>query len=112
MWNSKLIYLLFGGVLAMGSCKDDNSDVTPVEYDDTPYELELNFMPAPIIPSDNSLTIEGVKLGRQLFYETDYLAMEPCPCGSCHRQEHAFSDTNRFSIGVEGLPGKRQAMAL
>ena len=32
--------------------------------------------------------------------------------GFCHRQKHAFADTNTLSIGVEGLPGKRQAMAV
>ena len=27
-------------------------------------------------------------------------------CASCHRQEHAFSDTAQFSIGVDGFPGR------
>ena len=96
----------------MGSCKDDTTILTPLVHDETPYELELNFMPAPQIPDDNTLTIEGVKLGRQLFYETDLSSDGTMSCGSCHRQEHAFSDSNRLSIGVRGLPGKRQAMAI
>lgn len=33
-------------------------------------------------------------------------------CASCHAQSNAFADTARFSIGVENLPGKRQAMAI
>ena len=32
-------------------------------------------------------------------------------CASCHKQENAFSDTNRFSTGIDGLKGARQAMS-
>jgi cytochrome c peroxidase len=51
-------------------------------------------------------------LGRMLFYEKKLSKDNSMSCASCHRQEHAFSDTNRFSIGVDGLPGGRQAMAV
>ena len=47
-----------------------------------------------------------------LFYEPLLSKDGTQSCASCHRQEDAFSDTLRLSIGVEGLPGKRQAMAV
>ena len=33
-------------------------------------------------------------------------------CASCHNQANAFDDTARFSTGIKGLKGKRQAMAI
>jgi len=81
------------------------------EYDDTPYDLEYAGFADPDL-GDNPLTIEGVKLGRMLFYEPSLSKDGSMFCGSCHLQEYAFSDTAQFSIGVEGLPGGRQAMAV
>ncbi|MEZ4805695.1 MAG: cytochrome c peroxidase [Bacteroidia bacterium] len=47
-----------------------------------------------------------------LFYEKLLSSDESMSCASCHNQKTAFSDTNRFSIGVQGMPGGRQAMAV
>ena len=100
------------GLLVMGSCKKDPEELTTISLDETPYVMNIGDFPAPIIASDNKLTVQGVKLGRMLFYETALSKDGTMACASCHRQKHAFSDTNAFSIGVEGLPGKRQAMAV
>ena len=40
-----------------------------VEYDPSPYELNTAPLPPPEIPADNALTVQGVKLGRMLFYD-------------------------------------------
>ena len=81
------------------------------EQDLTPYTLEYGALPNPEVPIDNALTVQGVKLGRMLFYEPRLSGDNSMSCASCHRQEHAFSDTSQFSIGIHGLPGKRQAMS-
>lgn len=81
-------------------------------YDSTPYNLNFGNLPPPTIPTDNPLTNTGVALGRNLFYEKMLSKDLSMSCASCHAQENSFSDTNRFSIGVNGLPGKRQAMAV
>jgi cytochrome c peroxidase len=47
-----------------------------------------------------------------LFYEKMLSKDGSQACADCHKQEDAFSDIRRFSIGVEQLPGKRQAMAV
>ncbi|HAQ70562.1 c-type cytochrome [Salibacteraceae bacterium] len=78
-------------------------------YDDTPYDLDYGRFAEPDM-GDNALTIEGVKLGRLLFYETLLSKDNSISCGSCHIQEKGFSDPNRLSEGVDGSLGKRQAM--
>lgn len=104
------LFLIFIGLVY--SCKPDEPDPTIVEYDSTPYTLEYGSFPPPNLPADNALTVQGVQLGKMLFYEKMLSKDGTQSCASCHRQEHAFTDTARFSIGVQGNPGKRQAMSV
>jgi len=60
----------------------------------------------------NPLTVEGAALGRMLFYEKALSDNYTLSCGSCHKQEEAFSDSRRFSIGTDGSIGRRQAMSI
>lgn len=95
------------------SCSEEaDSNGPSLGLDNTPYSLNVGAFPPPSIAVDNPLTIQKVALGRMLFYEKRLSLNNSMSCASCHRQEHAFSDTSRFSIGVHGLPGKRQAMAI
>jgi cytochrome c peroxidase len=64
------------------------------------------------IPADNPLTVEGVALGRRLFYEKRLSAGNTISCATCHLQSRAFTDGRRFSIGFDGTPTKRNAMSL
>jgi cytochrome c peroxidase len=98
--------------MALPSCKDDSSSAPEIAFDSTSYILDYKAFPPPYINPDNTLTVQGVKLGRMLFYEKRLSKDGSQSCASCHRQEHAFTDTAQFSIGVEGLKGKRQAMAI
>jgi len=79
-----------------------------------PYELTYpaNFGSRYRIPEDNPITVEGVALGRMLFYETALSAGNKISCGSCHRQELAFTDGKAFSVGVDGVKQSRNTMAL
>ena len=63
-------------------------------------------------PADNPLTEAGARLGRRLFYEPSLSRTRDISCASCHVQEHAFSDPNPVSSGVEALRGTRNALAL
>jgi cytochrome c peroxidase len=105
------LLLLLGGI-ALGSCEQDPPTSGPLEYDPTPYKLSYGEFPPPSIAPDNPLTEEGVALGRMLFYDTKLSADGSIACASCHRQRHAFSDSSQFSLGVDGLPGARHAMAV
>lgn len=111
MKNSLLysVLLLLGFIYVFAACNDDEPEEM-VTIDETPYVLEYGDLSTPILPSDNPLTIQGVALGRMLFYETMLSKDGSQSCASCHRQPDGFSDSTRFSIGVENLPGKRQAM--
>lgn len=93
------------------SCKEEDED-NSISLDSTTFNLNIGDFPIPQISPDNPLTVQGVRLGRMLFYENKLSKDGTQNCASCHRQQHAFTDTARFSTGVEGLKGGRQAMAV
>lgn len=114
MNRNKYIALLLSAVLLYSSCKKDPEVVNvpdEPEYDATLYNFNAGSFPMPDF-KDNPPTVEGVKLGRMLFYETMLSKDNTQSCASCHLQTHAFTDTATFSIGVEGKEGKRQAMSV
>lgn len=90
-------------------------DKNPVNPDGTtPYKLNLpSNMPSMPIPADNPLTVEGVALGKKLFYDPILSGDNTQSCGSCHRQHYAFVDsTLKFSVGIDKIQGKRNIMPL
>lgn len=103
---------LFILALIIVACNKKDPVEEPATYDPTPYELEIGDFPTPDLPLDNPLTIAGVQLGRMLFYEPMLSKDGSQACADCHKQEEVFSDMRQFSIGVEELPGKRQAMVV
>ena len=110
--RNKKIYLLFfitTFIVAIHSCKKDPE---ATEVPDAPYSLDIGAFPSPTIASDNTLTREGVKLGRMLFYDKILSRTNTQACASCHVQQFAFNDTAKFSIGVNNLQGKRNAMSV
>jgi cytochrome c peroxidase len=80
--------------------------------DPYPLAYPANFGNMIYVPADNPLTVAGVELGRKLFYETALSANNQVSCGSCHKQELAFTDGKQFSTGVDGSLTKRNSMAL
>lgn len=102
------IFIIASLFLVMGSCKKDK-----ISYSVTPYNLEIpSHFPKMAIPEDNPMTVEGVALGRKLFYEKKLSRDNSINCASCHSQENGFSDPNKFSIGIDDQVGTRQSMAL
>ena len=89
-------------------------DDPPVKKQPTPFDLVIpKGLPAMNIPADNPMTVEGVALGRRLFYDPILSADSTQSCSSCHQQAHGFVDGNlQFSIGIDGQPGTRNAMPL
>jgi cytochrome c peroxidase len=79
----------------------------------TPYRFTMSSaFPIPDLPRDNPLIEERVALGKKLFNETALSRDGMISCASCHQQASAFSDPRRYSIGVRGQTGTRQAMPL
>ena len=66
--NKFFPFFLLMTVILIASCERDEVEV--VKFDGTPYIFVYpeNF-DDPELPTDNVLTIEGVKLGKMLFYE-------------------------------------------
>lgn len=96
------------------ACKKDETEqqanTSAVKYDPTPYTMNHAGFPAPPIADDNLLTIQGVQLGRMLFYEKMLSGNNTQSCGTCHQQQFAFTDTAKLSVGIHGLLGKRNSM--
>jgi cytochrome c peroxidase len=110
---------LCAGLLALAGCQHDRDTVTTVDPEGpvvapTAYNLTVppKFPPLPAQPADNPLTVEGVALGRQLFYEKALSVNSTISCASCHRQELAFTDGLAHAQGVNGSTTPRSAMSL
>lgn len=115
---TRILCTLLPFLLLLTACRDDpgnsgENEVIAGPYDPQPYVLEVpSHFPAPFIPEDNPMTVEGVELGRQLFYEKRLSANNSMSCGSCHHQDKAFTDGAPVSFGVRGVPGIRSSMSL
>ncbi|MFN0214236.1 MAG: cytochrome-c peroxidase [Saprospiraceae bacterium] len=79
----------------------------------TPFVFQSpdNFPPF-FDPADNPTTLEGIALGRKLFYDPILSGDNTQACADCHRQENAFTDPRQFSVGIDGLAGHRNSMSL
>lgn len=53
-------------------------------------------------PASNPVTDAGATLGRVLFFDRRLSINARMNCASCHRQDAAFSDVERFSVGFAG----------
>jgi cytochrome c peroxidase len=72
----------------------------------------LNAIDTDNTPLSNPLTNEGAWLGRTLFYDRNLSINNSISCGSCHQQNEAFSDDNRFSRGFAGERTDRHSPGL
>jgi len=96
--------------LILFGCRKDKLFVTEKM---TPYVLDIpSHFPQMPIPADNPMTVEGVALGRKLFYDVRLSLDNSISCGSCHQADNGFSDPLQFSLGVGGAVGERHSMAL
>ena len=98
------------------SCSKDS---TEGPYVNTPTasplqipQLFQDLILDPVIPSNNPQTEEGVFLGKKLFFDPILSADNTLACAGCHGVPNAFSDNTRFSDGVDGIFGRRNAMPL
>ena len=100
-------------VLCCIGCRPDEPNGCTTPPGATPYTVDIPpFFPPMDIPPDNPMTVEGVELGRLLFWEKALSSDSTVSCGSCHLPSFGFSDPNPVSTGVNGAQGTRNAMAL
>ena len=94
---------IFSVIIALGfisliSCRRDKEQES-VANKPTPYNITIpkGFPTNLNIPTDNPMTVEGIELGRHLFYDGRLSGRNDTlmSCASCHHQKHAFT------IGME-----------
>lgn len=106
--KTALIILLAGIVI---SCNKNKEDELIPAFEATPYEIEVppGFPTNLNIPDDNPMTVEGIELGRYLFYDTRLAGRvdegKYMSCASCHLQENSFviGEPRPHPIGLNGI---------
>lgn len=110
----KVLFSAIIAIILFVSCEDKNSRPA---YNPSYVDLEIpavfkdRILP-PIVPVDNPLTTQGISLGKKLFYDPILSADGTQSCASCHNQANAFSDSSRFSIGIDKIKGTRNSMPI
>ena len=100
-------------IFICSSCSNESVET----YVATPSPLQIpqlfedNIL-NPVIPIDNPQTVEGIALGKKLFFDPILSADNSQACADCHAPENAFSDADRFSDGIDGIRGNRNSMPL
>lgn len=109
-------------ILFLTLCKKEKG--VPI-YQPTPYQINIpQFFPTKLnIPPNNPMTVEGVELGRYLFYD-GRLSGRTHPdslmsCGTCHIQSRSFvcgidhpKFTGGATFGLTGIPTPHSMMPL
>lgn len=120
----KLFYILFPLLLLAVACDDDemsmddeqpggDNDLIDIPHDPQVYTIDApDFLGEMIIPEDNPMTVEGVALGRFLFYDPILSADSTQSCSSCHHPVGSFTDNQSVSTGIDGIAGIRNSMPL
>lgn len=98
---------------AVSTTEDESEDgpVLPSEY----FNYANQSIPSYITKDNtegNEITDAGATLGRVLFYDVNLSENRTISCGSCHQQEHAFSDIDQLSVGLNGGLTGRHSMRL
>ena len=91
-------HIIFGLLLiAFASCEKESTE-TPTHpdwvYAPKPYNLQIPAtFPILDIPADNPMTVEGVKLGRMLYYDPVLDIDSARACADCHIQANSFTSS-------------------
>jgi len=107
------IYCLFLITFICVSCSNESID----NYASTEVSLEIpklfsDNIIAPVIPAGNTQTMEGIILGKKLFFDPILSGNNTQACADCHAPQNAFTDTSRFSDGIDGSLSIRNSMPL
>lgn len=86
----KKLLCIFVSILFIGTaCKKDKAE--EIAFKPTPLAIRVPaHFPTPVIPASNPTTVEGVLLGRNLYYDP-ILSSNGLTCSSCHNPVNSFS---------------------
>lgn len=109
-------YYILISVFLITSCSSGNSNeqetYTPVQVSLKIPKLFSDKLIAPVIPSTNPTTREGIALGKRLFFDPILSKNNTISCASCHDPKKSFTDNLQFSQGVNNSTGTRNSMPL
>lgn len=89
-----------------------SKDLTHIPYQPVTFSPFIpQGFPALEQPTDNLMTVDGIRLGRKLFYDPVLSVDSTISCASCHKQFNSFSDELSASQGVAGIT-TRSSMSL
>ena len=104
--------LVVAGLIVAGGCGGEVAPPPPGALPDT-FSIRVAGFPTMVVPPNNPTSHRGVALGRRLFYDPILSGDSTLSCAGCHVQSNAFSDPGgRFSTGIDGIEGTRNALAL
>lgn len=116
MSRRSIIYSLLIIYAIMVACCEEPMgaiDLKSIPYNPEAYipAVPENF-PQLEVPEDNQLTVQGIDLGRHLFYDPILSADSTMSCSSCHLPRGNFTDNLALSEGIDKVAGKRSSMTL
>lgn len=114
--RSYILFFVIASATVISCERDDTSvsqDLIDIPYEPMTYHIDVpEGFPILEIPDDNPITVEGVELGRRLFYDKILSRDSTLSCASCHIPELAFTDGKARSPGINGQIGRRSSMSL
>ena len=116
IWIVAFLLVLSAMIFILVACKKDE-ETEMVTSGPTPYNIDIPFgFPTILnIPEDNPMTVEGIELGRYLFYDGRVSGRTHpdslMSCATCHIQENSFECgidhpvyQGGFTHGITGIP--------
>lgn len=96
--KSIVLLFLFIVVSVYIACKKEHAAIPDNNTGLTPYSISYPiFFPVLALPAGNPMTLEGISLGRQLYYDT-IMSNDGRACASCHMQAESFSKSSVNSL--------------
>ena len=113
--NKHFVYIIYILCFVCLSCSNESaqqyvSTPTPNPLQ-IPQLFEDNIL-SPVIPVNNPQTVEGIALGKKLFFDPILSGDNSQACADCHAPQNAFTDPARFSVGIDGNVGNRNSMTI
>lgn len=114
MKKIRLIIPILFMMLAFSQCeKDPFVGSTKNAWEPTPYYLKVpEGFPDYFLKQENALTVEGVALGKKLFFDPLLSKNRNVSCASCHLQSSSFSDPRKLSFGTNATPTSFHSMPI
>ncbi len=109
-----IAWILLPGLGSLVSCTAKSD----LDLRKIPYSLTLFQAPKPrdfppmVVSRDNPLSVEGIALGKKLFFDPILSRDSSVSCSTCHQPNLAFTDALAQSKGMEGRLSPRSAMSL